>query len=238
MGHSGEVAFQRRSVSSRREADGLASADVEVEAAVGDVQAGPDDLAGLGHATDRAAARGEVHRILAHADGLGVAALEMRGRDGAGDLEDPDELPVVFLAPADVVKRGRRVEAHRGPDAVGDQGVGGDPLVDLVEVRQGLPVPQHPAAVPAGDRRAVDVVEQALGQVARGDEVLKALLVLDPDCVEAEVVADAQGGYVHLALLPDLFLGQLGAVVGAEKEPHPPVLKPAGGPRPPRRRPP
>ena len=54
------------------------------------------------------------------------------------------------------------------------------------------------------DRRAVGVVEHALDEVAGGQQVLQALLVLDADGVAAELVGDARGGDVHLALVEDL----------------------------------
>jgi len=80
--------------------------------------------------------------------------------------------------------------------------------------------------VAAADRGPFDVVEQTLGEVARGDRVLEALLVLDANRVQAEVVGDAQGGGVHLELAEQLGLGQFGGLVGAEVERHPGVLQP------------
>ena len=136
--------------------------------------------------------RREVHGRLALADGAGVAADEVRRRHRAGDLEDPDEVVAVGVAPAHVVQRGGRVEAHGRPDAVGDERVHAGALVDLVEVRQRPARRRAPRAVLGVDRRTVDVVEQPLGQVGRGHQVLEALLVLDADGGAAEVVGDAQ----------------------------------------------
>jgi len=107
-----------------------------------------------------------------------------------------------------------RVEAHRSPHPVGDQRVYGDAPVDLVEVRERDTGIQLTRTVSAADRGPFDVVEQALREVARGHGVLEALLVLDADPVEAEVVGDPQGGDVHLELAEQLGLSQLGVIVG------------------------
>ena len=132
------MAFQRRSVSSRGSVDRRAAADVHVQRVVLDVDARPDDLAGLRDAAERAAAVGEVHRRLAEAFGAGPAADEVRGRRGAADLEDPDVVlrraGAVGVAPADVVQRGFDRLAGRLLDAVGDPGVEAGALVDFVEV--------------------------------------------------------------------------------------------------------
>ena len=209
-----------------RQRDGGAAAEVDLEATVGEVHAGPHDLARPGDAVEGRAARREEHRVLAPPLGARVAALEVRGRDGAGDLEDPHEAPVVVLAPAHVVQGGRGVQAHRLPQPVGHQRVDRHALVGLVEVRERLPVPQDARAVARADRRALDVVHQALGQVGRGGEVLEALLVLDAHRVEAEVVGDAQRGDVHLVLPAQLGGRELRGLVGAEPERHARVLEP------------
>ena len=54
--------------------------------------AAPDDGAGLADALERSSAEAEVHGRLALAAGAGVAAGDVRCGDGAGDLEDPDEV--------------------------------------------------------------------------------------------------------------------------------------------------
>ncbi len=53
------------------------------------------------------------------------------------------------------------------------------------------------------------VVERAFDQIAGRQQVLQALLVLDADRVAAEIVGDAHGGDVHLALQQDLVVGQV-----------------------------
>ena len=68
------------------------------------------------------------------------------------------------------------------------------------------------------DRRAVGVVEQALGEVRGRRHVLEALLVLDADGVAAEAVGDAHRGGVQPQLVEHLVLGQLGGAVAAEPE--------------------
>ncbi len=89
-----------------------------------------------------------------------------------------------------------------------------------------LALPQDAGAVTAGDRRPRDVVEQAFGQVGRRGEVLEPLLVLDPDGVEPEVVADPERGDVHLVLPCQLVLSELGGFVGAGPEGHAGRLQP------------
>ena len=60
----------------------------------------------------------------------------MGGGDGAGDLEDPDEVVFILLAPADIVEGGGGVEVHGGPDAIGEDEVEAGAFVDFVEVGQ------------------------------------------------------------------------------------------------------
>ncbi|MGX1676407.1 hypothetical protein [Streptomyces sp. NPDC055400] len=112
---------------------------------------------------------------------------------------------------------------------MGDQRVDGHALVGFVEVRQRPALVQHARAVAAGHLRALDVVEQAFGQVGRGREVLEALLVLDAHRVQAEVVGDPQRRDVHLQLFADLPVGQLGGLVGAGGEGHARLLEPGTG---------
>ncbi len=133
----------------------------------------------------------------------------------------------MVLAPADVVQRVGRVQAHGLPHPVGDERVDRDALVHLVEVWQRVVGVQHPGAVAAGHRGPGHVVEQPLDQVAGRCQVLEALLVLDADGVEAEVVADPQRGDVHLVLPPQLSLGELARLVGPGAERHARLGEPA-----------
>jgi len=93
------------------------------------------------------------------------------------------------------------IQSHRGPDPVGDEGVDGDSFVHFVEVRQRLVAPKDSRAVAAPHRRTVGVVEQPFGDVRRGYEVLQALLVLDADTIETEVITYPEGSDVHGELL-------------------------------------
>ena len=165
IGHCGRGGLPAALGLGLRQLDDRAPPDVDVERAVHDEDAAPDDLARPADALDRAAAEPEVHRRLALADGARVAADEVRRRDRAGDLEDPHVVVAVRRAPAHVVEGGRRVEAERGPDAVGDERVDRRALVDLVEVRDRPALVQDRGRRRRADRRAVGVVEQALGQV-------------------------------------------------------------------------
>jgi hypothetical protein len=99
--------------------------------------------------------------------------------------------------------------AHGALHAVSHQGVEARALVHLVEVRQRLPLVQHAAAVAAPHRRAVGVVQRPFHQVARRQQVLQALLVLDADRRAPEVVGDPHGRDIHLALLEDLPVRQV-----------------------------
>ena len=82
------------------------------------------------------------------------------------------------------------------------------------------------AAVHATHRRPVDIVQHAFDQVGRRRQILQALLILDADRVAAEFVGDAQRGDVHLALLEDLGVGQLGLRIRAGVEPHALAVQP------------
>ena len=125
---------------------------------------------------------------------------------------------------------GGRVKAHRRPDPVGDERVDGHALVDLVEVREGEPGIQLTGAVAGVHGRSLDVVEQALREVTRGNGVLEALLILDAHRVEAEVVRDAQRRDVHPELAEQLRVGQLGCLLGAGVECHPRPVEPVTHP--------
>jgi len=154
----------------------------------------------------------------------------MRGRYRTGDHEGPHKVvhtvATVVLSPADVMQRGRRVKAHRRPHPVGHQSVEGRAFVHLVKVRQRPPRVQLLARSGIVDRRPFDVVEQPFRQVGSGNHVLEALLVLDADGVAAEVMGDPHRGDVHLALLQNLGVGQIGLLVRPGHEGHAPRVQP------------
>ena len=107
------------------------------------------------------------------------------------------------------------------PDAaIGEQRVEAGAFVHFVEVRRGPGRRRDRPSVRAVDRRAVDVVQQPLGEVGGGREVLQALLILDADRVAAEFVGDSRRGDVHLALVEDLFQSELGLRILAKVERH------------------
>ena len=76
------------------------------------------------------------------------------------------------------------------------------------------------------DRRSLRVVQQPLDQVRGRRHVFQPLLILDADGVTAEVVGDAHGSDVHLALLQDLVVGQVRVRVGAGHEGHTALIQP------------
>ena len=96
------------------------------------------------------------------------------------------------------------------PDAIGDQRVQPGAFVHFVEVRQRAARHKARGRRRGVHRRTVDVVQQAFHQVGCRRQVLQALLILDADRVAAEIVGDAQRGDVHLALIQDLRVGQVG----------------------------
>jgi hypothetical protein len=57
--------------------------------------------------------------------------------------------------------------------------------------------------------------------------ILQALLVLDADGIAAEIVGDAQRRHVHLALLVDLLVGEIGFRIRAGGKFHALVVEPA-----------
>ena len=224
MGHCQVVAFQRRSVSSRGSVMTLRAAQVHVQRAARHVDARPDDFAGLGNAAQRAAAFREIHRRLAETFRACPAVDEMRRRRAAADLEHPDVIlrraGLIPIAPAQIVQRVFRRLLERLVNALGEQAVESGALVHFVEVRERLAVEEHALAVARFHRRTIGVVQRAFHEIAGGQQVLQSLLVLNADAVAAEVIGDAHGGDVHLALPENLRVGQIGGVVRAGVELH------------------
>ena len=104
-------------------------------------------------------------------------------------------------------------------DAISHQTVETGTLIDLVKVRQGLAA-ANDAPLGIFCRWSVGVIEQTLGEIGSGEEILEPLLVLDADGVAAEFIGDAQGRDVGATLRENLGLGELGFFVGAEMELH------------------
>src|SRR5439155_14194829 len=136
----------------------LAAAEVHAQLSVVDIDAAPDDLAGLTDALDGRTAQSEVHRRLAFAGRAGPAVGELARRDAAADLEDPDVFVRrprrVAVAPAQVVQRVLDRLAERLVHPKRHQAVQARALVDLVEVRQRIAGVQLARAVGAAHRRA------------------------------------------------------------------------------------
>ena len=72
----------------------------------------------------------------------------------------------------------------------------------------------------AGDvmmhRRTFDVVQHPFHQIRCRRQVLQSLLVLNADRVAAELIGDAHGGDVHLALLEHLDPREFGRFIDAK----------------------
>ena len=145
IGHCGVVCCQRRSVSACGSSTTVPRPRYDVEPAVHDEHAAPDDLAGPADTLDRAAAEAEIDRWLALADGPRVAADEVRRRHRARDLEHPHVVVPYGVAPTDVVQRGRRRRAERVQTRFVTRASTAGALVDLVEARDG------PTLVELGD---------------------------------------------------------------------------------------
>ena len=191
----------------------------------------PDDLARPAHAGERAAAEAEIHRRLAKTLGPLPALHEVRRGCASRDLEHPHPVVgrsrLVPVTPADVVERVLDRLAERRMDPLGEQAVEPRALVHLVEVHERLALEQHPRRAFGRDRRPLRIVEHPFHEIARREQVLEALLVLDPDRVAAVAVGDPQGGHVHPALEQHLLPRELGLLVAAEVEPHARLLQPA-----------
>ena len=213
----------------------LRAADVHPETLVPpvavDPDAAPDDLARPAHARQRAASEPEVHGRLPEALGPTPAADEVGGGRAAGNLEDPDPLVggarLIPVSPADVVQGVLGGLAEFLVHALRDQAVEARALVDFVEVHEWAALEEHAAGPGGGDGRAPRVVEHSLDEVARRQQVLEPLLVLDADAVAAEAVGDAQCRDIHPALQEHLLPCQVASLVAAEVEPHARLLEPA-----------
>ena len=154
----------------------------------------------------------------------------MRGRRAAADLEDPDvflrRAGLVPIAPTQIVQRvfGRLLE--RFVDALGEQAVESGALVHFVEMRERLAIVEDALTVAGFHWRTLAIVQRAFHEIAGGQQVFQALLILNADAVTAEVIRDARGGDVGFALPENLRVGQVGGVVRAGVELHAPLFQP------------
>ena len=116
-----------------------------------------------------------------------------RGRT-AGNLKDPHKIRhragFIRIAPANVVQRVLHGLSHRLLYAVGHQSIEAGTFVHFIEMRQRLPIVQHPASIPRAYRRPIGVVEHSLHQVGRRQQIFQPLLILNPDGVAAKVVGE------------------------------------------------
>ena len=145
----------------------------------------------------------------------------MLRRHGAGDLEHPHEIAPVALAVPQVVQRRLGIEAERGPDAIRDQRVEPGALIHFVEVRQRPALIKHAPVRRSRDRRTIHIIEQPFCKIGRRREVFQSLLVLDADHIASEFIGDPQRGDIHLALLENLIVGEIGFRRGAGEEAQP-----------------
>ncbi len=206
-----------------RERDYFGAAEVHLEFPAFNEDAAPDDFTGFGDAAHGAATKAEIHRRLAERVGASVSADVVRGRGAARDQKHPyifvGRAAGVGGAPTQIVERVFDGLAEGGVDAIGEEAVEAGAFVDLVEVGEWLAGADNFTGG-VFDGWAVAVVENTFDEVARGEEVFEALLVLDTDGLAAEFVGDAEGGDVGFTLPEHLRLGELGFVVGAEVKLH------------------
>jgi len=207
-----------------RKLDNLGEAGVETETVLGDIDPAPDNPAGLADPLEGAAAQPEVHRRLPLAGCARPSADEMRGGGGAGNQEDPDisveRVVLVVASPSKIVKGVLGWKTEFAPDTMGHQAVQSGAFVHLVEVRKRLTREEFSAGLFVVDRRALGVVQRSLDEIRGRGKILQPLLVLDADGGAPELVGDADGGNVHLALLQHLGLGEIRFLVRPELEPH------------------
>lgn len=185
------------------ESDGFTAAEVHDEFPVLiDPGASPGDGSWEAFAGEGSAREGEIAGGLAVAvDALEALLVVVEGVGGAtaGVEEDPEEAAVVFPAPADVVEH----------DGIGEALGVEEPLHHLHGHEVAL------VGLGAGDDgMAVSLgpgvrVEEAFGEVAGGEEVEEAELILPAQAVGGELVDEVKDGEVAA----ELGLGGLGGEV-------------------------
>ena len=93
-------------------------------------------------------------------------------------------------------------------------------------MRERLSRVEHTLAIARTHRRTVGVVQRALDEIARGQQIFQPLLILDADGVAAEIIRDPHGGDIHFALQANLRVGEIALVLRAGVEFHPLLLQP------------
>ena len=73
-------------------------------------------------------------------------------------------------------------------------------LIHLVEVHEWPPLVEHAGRTLGRDRRSLRVVEHPLDEVARRQEILEPLLILNADQIAAVAIGEPHRGHVHPAL--------------------------------------
>ena len=145
-------------------------------------------------------------------------------RGAARDQEYPHVLrrraAAIKVTPAEVVQGVRGRLAKRAVHPRGEEAVDAGALVDFVEVHDRLTLPDD-AAVSASNRWSVGGIQGALHEVARREQVLQPLLILDPDCLGPELVRQSHRRKVRAALPEHLRLRELRRLVLAEVEAEP-----------------
>ena len=206
-----------------RQGDHAGAADVHAQPPTLDKNARPDDFTGMGHAAQGAASFAKKHRRLAHAVRAHVATDIMRRRHRARNFQHPDKgigaARGVKIAPAQIVKRGFHRLAQRPVHPVGEDAIKARAFIHLVEMDDRPASTDHlPGCVAPiiGNRRALVIVEQPLGQIRSGQKILEPLLILDADRLATKPLREARGGDIHPALIKHLAQGQLGRLVLAQ----------------------
>ncbi len=75
---------------------------------------------------------------------------------------------------------------------------------------QSLAFVQYAAISLNRDRRPIYVVQQSLNKIGGRSQIFQTLLILDSDSITSKAVCNAQRRNVHLALLQNLIIRQLG----------------------------
>src|SRR5688572_13587061 len=93
-------------------------------------------------------------------------------------------------------------------------------------MRDGLALEQYPLSIARLHWRTLAIIQRAFDEIACGQQILQALLVLNPDTVATEIICNAYGSDVNLALPKNLLLRQVGGVIRTCVKLHAPLLEP------------